>query len=127
MAVAWFTAPEGEAKVNVVFSADGGENFDTPINISKINPMGRVDIAMVDDSNAIVSWVESEEAGGMLKFVTVNKSGEISEPMVISSDINARRNGFPQMELVNNKLYFAWTKTNEENKKTTIITASVSF
>ncbi|NQX82770.1 MAG: hypothetical protein HRT66_12385 [Flavobacteriaceae bacterium] len=66
-----------------MFSDDSGENFDKPITISNINPVGRVGIAMIDKDNIVVSWVETIEEGGALKFVKVNKSGKIGESIAV--------------------------------------------
>ena len=123
LAITWFSAANGEPKVSVVFSKDGGENFDPAINISNTQPIGRVDIAMIDKENAVVSWMESDETGEFIKAIKVNRSGEKSDVMIISSDVSSQISGFPQMELVNDKLYFVWT--NKINDKATTITAYV--
>ncbi len=110
LAVTWFTAADNKPAINLVFSTDGGENFDAPINISNVNPAGRVDLVMIDNDNVIVSWMESVESGNQIKIVKVNKSGNKSEPILITTVDSSRRSGFPQMELVNDKVYFAWTE-----------------
>lgn len=123
LAITWFSAVNGEPKVSLVFSKDGGENFDLPINISNTKPMGRVDVVMIDNENAVVSWMESDETSEFIKAIKVNRSGEKSDVMIISSDVSSQISGFPQMELVNDKLYFVWT--NKINDKATTITAYV--
>ncbi len=109
MAVAWFTAAGEIPKVKVIFSADGGEHFDAAITISESQTLGRVDIALLDFSTAVVSYMETVEGSTYLMAVKVNRSGVISKPLVISEMDAARSSGFPQMELVGDKLFFAWT------------------
>lgn len=109
LAVAWFTAAGEIPKVNMVFSADGGEHFDTAITLSENKTLGRVDIVLLDPNTAVVSYLETLEGTTRLMAVKVNRSGVISKPMVISEMDAARSSGFPQMELVEDKLLFAWT------------------
>ena len=121
LVVAWFTAANKEAKVKVVFSSDGGESFDEPIRIGKSNVMGRVDIALIDSENAIVSWMETIDKEARIMGVKVHKSGKIAMPVIISRLGASRKTGFPQMELVGDKVHFAWTDLSDDI--TTIKTA----
>ena len=93
----------------MVFSSDSGENFEAPIIISEINPAGRVDIAMIDKDNVLVCWLESIEAGNELKVVRVRKTGNNSDPLLVAMVDGSRKSGFPQMELLGDTIYFAWT------------------
>jgi hypothetical protein len=123
LVVAWFTAANIEAKVKVVFSSDGGESFEEPIRIGKSNVMGRVDIALIDSENAIVSWMETIDEEAQIMGVKVHKSGKIAIPVIISRLDASRKTGFPQMELVGDKVHFAWTELSDDI--TTIKTAYV--
>ncbi len=115
LAIAWFTAANKEPKVKVIFSNDAGENFETPIIVSETNPAGRVDIAMIDKENILVSWLESVEAGNQLKVVRVHKTGKKSNPQLVAMVHGSRKSGFPQMELAGGKVYFAWTDINDDS------------
>jgi len=123
LAIAWFTAAENKPKVNVAFSSNGGAYFDKPILISGHEPMGRVDVLMLDDNNAIVSWMESVENESKLRAMRVNRSGKKSDSVIISTLDASRKTGFPQMELVDERVYFAWTDVDDETS--TIVTAYV--
>jgi len=107
--VGWYTGANEVSKVKVAFSSDGGENFDIPIRIGDSTVMGRVDIVMIDSENAIVSWMETIEKEAQIKAVKVHRSGKVFTPVVINRLDASRKTGFPQMELVGNKVYFAWT------------------
>lgn len=109
LVVAWFTAAKNEPRVKVAFSADDGGNFDDPILVGGQMSMGRVDVLMIDGDNAIVSWMESTEGESQLKVVKINRSGKKSDPVVIGTLDASRKTGFPQMELVDDRVYFAWT------------------
>ena len=113
LVVAWFTAAENIPKVNVAFSADGGENFSEPIRVDNGNPIGKVDVSLIDKENALVSWVEGSGSDAQIKVVKVTAKGDKSEPQVVSNSTDARANGFPQMEILGENVYFAWTV--EEN------------
>ncbi|MGB5555497.1 MAG: hypothetical protein WBM83_12615 [Flavobacteriaceae bacterium] len=115
LAVAWFTAADNSPQVKLVFSADGGENFDAPIVVSPVKTIGRVDVVLLDMNTAIVSYMEMIDKQAQLKAVKVKRSGEIAKPVVISELDASRKTGFPQMELVQDKVYFAWTDVDQKN------------
>ncbi|MCP4975744.1 MAG: hypothetical protein GY931_06240 [Maribacter sp.] len=123
LVVAWFTEAGQEAKVKVVFSSDGGASFEEPLPIGDSNVIGSVDIALIDSDNAIVSWMETIGIEAQIKAVKVHKSGIIGVPVIISRLDASRKTGFPQMELVGEKVYFAWTDLADDI--TTIKTAYV--
>jgi hypothetical protein len=109
LAVAWFTAAIDQPKVNLVFSKDGGVNFDNPIQINDATAIGRVDVLLLKKGIAIVSWMQMEDKGAVLKAVKVDSSGNSGEPVLIARLEGSRNTGFPQMELVGDNVYFAWT------------------
>jgi len=125
LVVAWFTAANNVPKVNLTFSDDNGENFALPIQIDNGKPIGRVDVALIDEQNAIVSWMETTEAGADIKIMKINKDGSKSKPFVISSLSESRASGFPQFELVNGNIIAAWNHVVD--KKSTIKTATFSL
>lgn len=113
VAVAWFTAANDKAKVMVTFSENAGADFLNPILISNLGALGRVDIVLTDQENAIVSWMETADDTTYLKAMKVNKFGNKFEPVLISEMDMSRSSGFPQMELFGNKLLFAWTNVGD--------------
>ncbi|MCF6223205.1 MAG: hypothetical protein L3J34_05705 [Flavobacteriaceae bacterium] len=125
LVIAWFTAADNVPKVNLTFSDDNGENFALPIQIDNGKPIGRVDVAIIDDKNVLVSWMETTENGADIKIIKVNKNGTKSKPFVISSLSESRASGFPQIELVNGNIIAAWNHVVD--KKSTIKTASFSL
>ena len=112
VAVGWFTAANGEPKVKVAFAADGN-SFSDPILIDGSKPLGRVDIVMLDENTVAVSWLDND-AGTAIKYVTVQRNGQQSEPTTVAETSESRSSGFPQMELLDGQLYFAWTVSDGE-------------
>ncbi|MFS4491832.1 hypothetical protein [Maribacter sp. 2308TA10-17] len=109
LAMAWFTGANAEPKVKVIFSTDGGANFENAIVVSEKNTMGRVDIVLVDEQTAIVSWMESFQGMAQFKAMRVHRDGSKGEELIITEMDASRKSGFPQMEKHDDKIYFAWT------------------
>jgi hypothetical protein len=79
---------------------------------------------MVDTDTAIVSWMEASDKNAQLKAVRVSRNGNIAAQHVIATLDASRKTGFPQMELVENKVMFAWTEVSKS--ASAVITAFVS-
>ena len=119
LGIAWFSKPDTMGQVNLIFSEDGGATFKTPIRIDEGKAIGRVDVVMLDEKTAMVSWME----GTVIKAVKVATDGTKEPSMIIASSSEARSSGFPQMTLLGNKLFFAWT----DDKERTIKMASLAL
>lgn len=117
LAIAWFSSPDAKARVNIIFSADGGESFDKPIQVDEGNAIGRVDVVMLDEQSAMVSWME----GATIKAAKVYKDGRKDSSVNISSTSGSRSSGFPQMTKAGKNIIFAWT----DDKNKTIKVAKV--
>jgi hypothetical protein len=125
VAIAWFTAPDNAPQVNVAFSEDGGESFGAPIRMDTGPATGRVDVVMLEDGTAIVSWIQASgpapeadasagrrrpaavEAGIMARRVSAD--GRTSEPVVVVPTSTSRSSGYPRMVKIGGDLVFAWT------------------
>lgn len=119
IAIAWYSVPDNKSKVNVIFSHDGGESFDEPIHVDEGNTIGRVDIVMLDNETAMVSWME----GTTIKATKVHSDGRKETSLVIASSSESRSSGFPQMTKYNDQVIFAWT----DDKEKTVKVASFNF
>ncbi len=113
LAVAWFSAPGNNGQVKVVFSDNGGESFYEPIVVDDGSPIGRVDLIMLSDSRAGISWLTQNEAGAFIKFAIINAKGVVEHMVTVSETSESRGSGFPQMERYKGKVYFAWTEPGE--------------
>lgn len=110
VALAWFTAPGDSARVNMAFSDNAGATFSEPIRVDAGNPAGRVDVALLPDGGALVTWVE--RVGGDITAVRsrrIGRDGKASAPVTIASSSAARASGFPRAVVTGSNVLFAWT------------------
>jgi len=124
--VAWFTAASGEGDVMVAFSNDSGESFGPSFRIDAGSATGRVDIAMISDDEAAVLWMQPKGDDEVIYLMKINSHGYTGNPIIISQTSPERASGFPQMERIDDTVYVAWTKIEEEGK-TGIEMASISL
>ena len=113
LVLAWFSSPDKKAQVNIVFSTDGGATFTAPIRIDEGKGIGRVDVVMLDEKSAVVSWME----GAVIKAVKVYTNGKKENSMIIASSAESRSSGFPQVTKSGANLIFAWTDEKEKTIK----------
>jgi hypothetical protein len=110
IAVGWFTAANDSPQVKVAFSNDAGATFAAPIRIDGGTPTGRVDVAMLSDGGALVTWIE--RGGGdtaAVKVRRVGRDGRAGAPMTVAQSSAARASGFPRMAVTGTDVVFAWT------------------
>jgi len=110
VAVAWFTAANGTARVRFARSADSGQTFQDPIEIDLEQPVGRVDVEIMPNGTAAISWLStSTDRQGELSVRLVSTAGDLGPVHTIAQLQTARLSGFPQMVRDGNDLVFAWT------------------
>src|SRR6185503_19351813 len=59
VAVAWFTVQDEAGRALVAFSQDGGRSFGSPIRLDEAASAGRVQVVLLEDRSAAVTWIES--------------------------------------------------------------------
>ncbi len=116
LGVAWFTAANNFPEVKVIFSTDGGRSFADPISIDNMNPLGRVDLGLLNDTTGVVSWMGRKGSEAIIRAEKVYLNGQRGERITVAESSEARSSGFPQMEMHNGKVYFAWTGTEAGEK-----------
>jgi hypothetical protein len=106
---AWFTGSEDKPKVRVAFSPNSGRSWTAPMQIDSGAPIGRVDLLMLEDNTAMVTWVEA--TGSSAKIVTrrVMNGGWNGPVTTIATTATARASGFPRSASTGDHAYFAWT------------------
>ena len=119
LAIAWFSMQENKAQVKIIFSDDGGATFKEPIQVDEGKPIGRVDVVMLNEKMAMISWME----GSTIKALKINSDGTKGEPVIIAASSDSRSSGFPQMTKAGSSLIFAWT----DSKSKKIRLASLLF
>jgi hypothetical protein len=123
VAIVWFSMPDGKPEVKVAFSLDSGASFNTPIRVDDGNPLGRVDILLHSEKEALVSWLEKTKEGAEIRAISVTAKGKEGESIVISKLSASRSSGFPKMTKAGERLLLAWTQV--DSISTTIKTAEI--
>jgi hypothetical protein len=116
VAVAWFTGARDTNKVNVAFSKDGA-SFGLPIRVDGGQPGGRVDVVVLSDGSAIVSWLERTAGdAATVQARLVTRLRELGPTRTIATSTGAKASGFPRMVLSGEDVYFAWTVASRPSR-----------
>jgi hypothetical protein len=108
VAVAWFAAPNEKPAVKVAFSADSGAAFGPPVLVDGGRPLGRVDVVLLDDGAALVSWLEQGGESARLRVRRIPSKGAPGEPLTVAESSGARSSGFPRMVKAGTEVVVAW-------------------
>src|SRR5438552_9285591 len=84
VAIAWFTAPDDKAQVNLMMSGDGGKTFGKKIRIDEGKSTGRVDVLSFASGEAVVSWIEHPGQGAQFHMRRVAANGTPGPVMNVS-------------------------------------------
>ncbi|NJM25873.1 MAG: hypothetical protein HC859_10720 [Bacteroidia bacterium] len=89
-----------------------------PFRIDNGDPIGRVDVAMIDDNNAMVTWME----GDAILAAIVNKDdGVAGETMELTKSSSSRSAGFPQLEVSRGSAYLTWTNPDAKTIECAVV------
>jgi hypothetical protein len=108
--VAWFTAPD-KPRVRVAFSGDGGRTFSKAVEVASGKVAGRVDVVLLPDGRAAVSWLGDAQGGAEVRVQRFAPDGAAGAATTITRSDIARSSGFPQMVPTEGGLLFAWTES----------------
>jgi len=129
VAVAWFTAANGVPRVKIAFSEDAAQSFGEPTIVDDGDPSGRVDVVLLDDGAALVSWLE--RTGGDFAEVRVRyvaPDGSATPSTSVSASTTERVRGFPRMALVSSgRVIVAWTDVGGLLPRVRVATVDVSM
>ena len=112
VAATWFTAEDDRPRVRAAFSRDGGQNFHQTIEVDEADPFGRVDVAWVNDSTAVLSWMTALNAATKkthLALRTISVDGSIGSMQRVTAVSGGRDTGVPQMVADKTGVLLAWT------------------
>lgn len=127
VAIAWFAAPviapdpddadpsspnqmtgRRDAKVQVAYSFDGGATFGAPTRVDVGDPLGRVDIELLQDGSALVVWVERTETAAAILARRVRADGRMDERWEVAPTAESRASGFPRMARLDEEIVIAY-------------------
>ena len=113
VAVAWFTAAGGTHRVRVAFSEDAGATFGPPFPVDDGAPLGRVDLELLSDGSALVTWLEGSGEEARILARAVTPDGQAGPVMLVSPASGERASGFPRAAVLGDRVLFAWTDAGE--------------
>ncbi len=116
LVIAWFTAAEQIPAVYVAFSEDAGESFGTPLRIDDGDALGRVDVELLADGSALVTWLERTPKAAEVRARRVRMDGELGggDAWLVAQTSEARSSGFPRMVRSGDEIVFAWTLPGDD-------------
>ena len=122
VAVAWFTAPDGRARVRLAFSSDGAATFAPALDIDKEGPHGLVGVALADERTAFVSWWRRGAKGGAdLAVRGATSGGELGPVTVVATSASSHPDDVPQVARSGAQLLVAWTdKSGADSVRTAV-------
>jgi hypothetical protein len=121
VAIAWFTAVGDEGHVYAAFSSDAGETFGSPIRIDDVGAVGRVDVELLADGSAVVTWIEFANQRSEFRIRRAERNGSRSASLAVSAIASGRSSGYPRMARRGNELIFAWTEAGERSQVRTAV------
>jgi hypothetical protein len=114
--VAWFTAAQDTPRVHVAFSDDAGDTFSAPVRGDDGDPLGRVDVALLEDGSAALVWLERVGEGAEIRLRRIGADGRAGRAVTVSGTAGARSSGFPRMRPAGDRLLLAWTEAGDPSR-----------
>ncbi len=106
--LAWYTAPEQRARVQVARSADGGVTWSAPMRVDVGDPLGRVDVELLPDGSAFVVWIERTPDAAAVLGRRIEPDGRRGDPVTVAITDASRGSGFPRTARIGNTVLVAW-------------------
>jgi len=124
--VVWYTEINGESKIKVAFTNDITKGFDDPILINTSDPLGRVDIEMINENTSIISYMDYIDDKAFIKLQRVDRFNGVNKSIIIDEISNTRSSGFPKINIIDNyKTIISWTDSSKKlNVKTILLNNS---
>ena len=116
VAAAWFSAPEQTPAVRLRFSQDSAVSFGPVFTLATDGALGHVDVALLGDGSAVVSWLQADPGGrGNLVVRRLTADGDMGAVVPVASGAPAR--SVPQMAIAGDDLVLVWTGAQAEEKR----------
>ena len=116
VAAAWFSVPDGGPAVQLRFSTDSAATFGPALELATDGALGHVDVVMLDDGSAVVTWLQADAGGrGDLVLRRVTPDGGMGPLVPVAKGAPAR--SVPQMAINDDDLVLVWTEAQEDAKR----------
>ncbi len=106
-AISWYTAAQDSPKVRIAFSPDSGATFTKPTTVSTGHAFGYTSLALDDQGDAIVSWLEQGAAGARVLVRRITPAGAAG-PVVEIAKGDKTTLGYPKLARIGNETLIAW-------------------
>jgi hypothetical protein len=106
---AWYSAANDQPRVNVAFSRDGGATFADPIRVDGGHPAGHVDVALLADGSAVVTWIENQEGNASIQATRVRRDRGRGSSVQVARVPAASSAGFPRIAISKDNIVVAWS------------------
>jgi hypothetical protein len=97
VALAWFTGATEPAKVQMLFSDDGGATLGKPILVSTGAALGNTSLALAEDGGAIVSWLQRNASGDARLMAREISPAGVAGPVVQIAEGGKTPFGYPRI------------------------------
>ena len=108
LASAWYTQDGETPKSYVSFYDSETKSEKNRFLISEKNSLGRLDIALINSEELLVSYMESEEEYAHIIIAYVDIHNGVKHKYVLAKNTSARSSGFPEIEIVADKVYYSY-------------------
>lgn len=123
--VAWYTEADGRRRVQTARKHAGDTVFSQPRVMDAGNSLGRVDVELLENGDAVVSWLEPGDQGlAWIMVGRVSRDGDVGEPLRLAVTEASRPAGFPRMIRHGPGVLLAWTRWRDGVPR--VITARVA-
>lgn len=119
--IAWFTAVGDEGHVYAAFSSNAGETFGAPVRVDDVGAVGRVDVELLADGSAAVTWIEFANQRSEFRIRRAERNGSRTASLAVSAIASGRSSGYPRLARRGNELIFAWTEPGERSQVRTAV------
>lgn len=104
----WFTGASDKPLVQVAVSKNSGETFLAPIAVAQRGTLGRVGVAILDETSYIVTWLENDRIDGFnIRMRAFTLDGQVGSVWTVGKTSLMRT--VPQLARDGDELLFAWT------------------
>jgi hypothetical protein len=132
-AVAWFTVKEDVGHAYVAFSEDAGRSWGDAIRVDDAASRGQVDVELLDDGSAAVSWIEFATNRSHFWVRRVDETGARSSAVPITASPSpaaaaepGRVSGIPRMARTGTDLVFLWAESRSGGEEDLTVKSAVA-
>jgi hypothetical protein len=127
VALAWFTAADERARVQLAFSLDAGAHFGAPLCIAQEGALGRVDVVLVDAQRALVTWLELDGEGARWCARLADWSGSLGDVQAVATVTGERGDGALRLGWDGDSYLAVWTESSTGRLRLARLRAGMSM